>query len=105
MTLDSAFASDAQRALLALRQRGMLASTELQALLAKSQPTVSRLMAGLPSQVIVLGSDPATGALDLTPIELAARPVAFDFWRRVAECDALSRGFRALAREMARRVG
>ena len=56
--------------------------------------------------------DPAAGSLDLTPFtpaqsELAgpARPVAVVFWRRVAEQGAISRGFRALARDMSARLG
>lgn len=57
---DPARAPAAQRALLALHQRGVLGSDELQALLGTSQPTVSRLMAGLASQVIVLGAGRST---------------------------------------------
>ena len=47
---------DDQRALSALRRQGVLASTELQALLGKSQPTVSRTMRRLGAQVLALGA-------------------------------------------------
>jgi len=53
---DSLLSDDTQRVLLLLRQRGVLSSSELQALLGKSQPTVSRLVARLSAQVVVLGS-------------------------------------------------
>lgn len=53
---DATLSDDAQRALLLLRQRGVLASAELQALLGRSQPTVSRLIAQLSAQVVVLGA-------------------------------------------------
>src|SRR5262245_11204741 len=57
---DQALGDDAQRALLLLSQRGVLSSEELQALLGKSQPTVSRLMAQLSAQAVVLGSARST---------------------------------------------
>ncbi len=52
--------ADAQRALLLLQQRGVLASAELQALLGRSQAGVSRLVARLASRVVVLGSARST---------------------------------------------
>jgi hypothetical protein len=58
--VDPIAGDDAQRALLLLQQRGVLASAELQALLGKSQPTVSRLMARLSAQAVVLGSARST---------------------------------------------
>lgn len=51
---------DAQRALVLLQQRGVLSSAELQALLGKSQPSVSRLMARLSAHAVVLGSARST---------------------------------------------
>lgn len=55
--------------------------------------------------------DPGTGSLDLSPFQpaqaemaSAARPVAAEFWFRLAEHAALSRDFRALAREMGARL-
>jgi HipA-like C-terminal domain len=58
--VDPIVGDDAQRALLLLRQRGVLSSAELQALLGKSQPTVSRLMAQLSAHAVVLGSARST---------------------------------------------
>src|SRR5262249_25237289 len=46
---------DAARLLSALQQRGVLSSAQAQGLLQRSQPTVSRLLARLSSQVLVLG--------------------------------------------------
>jgi len=60
LVADQIVSDDAQRALLLLRQRGVLSSTELQALLGKSQPTVSRLMAQLSAHAVVLGSARST---------------------------------------------
>lgn len=57
---DPILGDDAQHALLVLRQRGVLSSAELQALLGKSQPTVSRLMAQLSAHAVVLGSARST---------------------------------------------
>jgi hypothetical protein len=56
--------------------------------------------------------DPSTGTLDLDPftpepidLQSAARPIAAACWRRLAEHAPVSKPFRALAIEMARRVG
>ncbi len=56
--------------------------------------------------------DPSSGSLDLTPFQpadadlaSAAQPLALLFWQRVAGNGAISKGFRALAREMAARLG
>lgn len=55
--------------------------------------------------------DAVSGELGLTPftpdaadLASAARPIALEFWQRVAAHAAASRGFRALAGEMARRM-
>ena len=79
MTLGPAVSDDAQRALVLLRQRGVLSSPELQALLGRSQPTVSRLMAALGSQAAVLGAARSTRYALLQPIlGFAARqPIAW----------------------------
>jgi hypothetical protein len=52
--------ADAHRALAELNRRGVLTSAEMQALLGKSQPTVSRLLQGLSAQVLALGTGRAT---------------------------------------------
>lgn len=57
---DPIVGDDAQHALALLRHRGVLSSAELQALLGKSQPTVSRLMAQLSAQAVMLGSARST---------------------------------------------
>lgn len=75
---DDAF-EDAQHALYALRRQGVLASADLQALLGKSQPTVSRLMRALSSQVAALGAGRATRyAVPQTILGAAAgQPIAW----------------------------
>ena len=58
--MDSSSDPDLQRILGLLAARGIASAPELQALLGKSQPTVSRLLAGLSGQVLTLGRARAT---------------------------------------------
>ncbi len=52
--------SDQARALSVLASRGLSKAAQLQQALGKSQPTVSRLLAGLSSRVLTVGASRST---------------------------------------------